>query len=305
MFCQKCGEKLSDEAQFCSKCGEKQMMSVSNTCSACGTRLEDEAKFCSKCGRVIVQQDRGFCRHCGQKLSGPGDFCPACGMRIEPPPHPVTHTSTAAGSHTPNGWKARLSTPLTPVMIMTLKHFAATLAFLFMIILWMLPVYHVEKSGSWHSSSYDFSVSLLNLYGDSDMKFLADLSTQERETTAIIALVRSLLLEIIPMLIALWCLIAPVMKGTVAKHRRLILPKIVAIWALGQLLLNLIILNVYAHENLGESASVSLTFGGWVILLLSAALITLLFGISRDNKRLQLRAQQDAPSGAVHTDETV
>ena len=57
MFCQKCGNKLDDNAKFCTRCGtpaEKREAGVRTerrVCHSCGKPLAEGAEFCTKCGQ--------------------------------------------------------------------------------------------------------------------------------------------------------------------------------------------------------------------------------------------------------------
>lgn len=52
--CEKCGAKLSPDAQFCKECGESLELSK---CEKCGKEVQKGAKFCEACGKGV--KDKG------------------------------------------------------------------------------------------------------------------------------------------------------------------------------------------------------------------------------------------------------
>lgn len=63
MFCEKCGNALSDTAKFCGKCGHK-VKEKKSVCPDCGTEYE--------LGQI-------YCEQCGGRLSDPSDTQPSNG----------------------------------------------------------------------------------------------------------------------------------------------------------------------------------------------------------------------------------
>ncbi len=55
MICEKCGEKIEDDAVFCPNCGAK--LTSKSVCATCGSNIEEEASFCSQCGSTQVENN--------------------------------------------------------------------------------------------------------------------------------------------------------------------------------------------------------------------------------------------------------
>lgn len=45
-------------------------------CDKCGQKLNDDAKFCSKCGKSVESKK---CTNCGKEMNGDSQFCEYCG----------------------------------------------------------------------------------------------------------------------------------------------------------------------------------------------------------------------------------
>ena len=52
-LCGNCGARISPDALFCEKCGEKVSQERAQYCRFCGQLLEDDALFCSSCGHKL------------------------------------------------------------------------------------------------------------------------------------------------------------------------------------------------------------------------------------------------------------
>lgn len=54
MFCEKCGNVMSDNAKFCGKCGHK-VTEKKNLCSSCGAEYEPGQIYCELCGNKLSE----------------------------------------------------------------------------------------------------------------------------------------------------------------------------------------------------------------------------------------------------------
>ncbi|MDX9888740.1 MAG: zinc ribbon domain-containing protein [Anaerovoracaceae bacterium] len=53
MFCQSCGNKLTEGAAFCPGCGARTQAISPGVCAACGAKLPEGAEFCIGCGAAV------------------------------------------------------------------------------------------------------------------------------------------------------------------------------------------------------------------------------------------------------------
>ena len=68
MYCEKCGQKIQDNASFCDHCGHKINDEViidkdvigKMICRACGNPLEENEKFCDKCGKSVTETSEEY-----------------------------------------------------------------------------------------------------------------------------------------------------------------------------------------------------------------------------------------------------
>ena len=68
MYCEKCGQKIQDNASFCDHCGHKINDEViidkdvigKMICQACGNPLEENEKFCDKCGKSVTETSEEY-----------------------------------------------------------------------------------------------------------------------------------------------------------------------------------------------------------------------------------------------------
>lgn len=54
MFCEKCGNVISDNAKFCGKCGQR-VTKKNNLCPSCGEKYEPGQIYCESCGKKLSE----------------------------------------------------------------------------------------------------------------------------------------------------------------------------------------------------------------------------------------------------------
>ncbi len=108
MFCGNCGNTVSDGVKFCPHCGTSMMVSTpviaepekpkEDHCTNCGTMIPSGGGFCPNCGKKAkgqvlvaapVKPQPPRCSKCSLEVPEGTRFCPNCGNSIDAIPAPV------------------------------------------------------------------------------------------------------------------------------------------------------------------------------------------------------------------------
>lgn len=211
-----------------------------------------------------------FCKNCGTEISDTEKFCGKCGTPVE------TQKTSVATPTTPD---LGISSNTSVDGLLAMMFIASAACFLLQIILWFVNFGKYSMSVEQISQSRSGAYSLNNFM----------------EGTPLTSIV------IIMMIIAIGMCILPIIKNNLNKRRRMIFTKIVAIVnSLGILFgINCLSDNIERNKNsfdsqLGEGffeGSWSLTFGGILNIIVTVALIVLLFVISSKTKKANANTQ--------------
>lgn len=205
-----------------------------------------------------------FCKNCGAEIKNNGKFCGQCGTPVGEVNQTIVSSENLETSIVSN-------TPIDSSLAVT---YIATAVLQFI----MLIVRFVSF-GKYHVDVKDLGI------GDGGTYSINELMGSSGETAIFVIL---LILSIV-------LCILPIIKNSLNKRRRMILSKIVAfwntftvgmgIWALADVVASN--KESIAH-NFGEehfTGSWSLTFGGWLNIIVTLATIVLLFVISKKTKQ--------------------
>ncbi len=206
-----------------------------------------------------------FCKNCGTEISDTEKFCGKCGTPVE------TQKTQTVTPHTSN-LSISTNTPVDGSLAM--MFIASAACFLLQIILWFV------NFGKYSMNVEQISQSRSGAYSLNDMMEGTPLST----------------IVVIMMIIAIGMCILPIIKNNLNKRRRMIFAKIVAILNSLGMIMCISSLSDYISRNkssfdsqLGEGffeGSWSLTFGGILNIIVTIALIVLLFVISSKTKKI-------------------
>lgn len=204
-----------------------------------------------------------FCKKCGTELKGSEKFCGKCGTPVGQANQSVVTGKEPVSSIVKS---TQVDGPLAITVIV------AAVCQLIMLVLRFVSFgkyrLAVEGSGMRHSGT----CSLNELLGSTG------------ETTIFIILV----------LISMALCILPIIKNSLGKRQRMILPKIAAFWNAFMVGMGIWGLADYVARNKENiaynfreeyfSGSWSLTFGGWINIIITLVTIVLLFIISKKTK---------------------
>ena len=204
-----------------------------------------------------------FCQNCGTQINDNERFCGKCGT-------PVEQVGTQVNKSTPN-LNATSNTPIDGSLAM--MFIAATVLQLIMLIL------RFVSFGKYRVAVEDLGIS------DGGTYSINELMGSSGETAIFVILI----------LISIVLCILPIVKNSLGKRRRMVLSKITVFWNAFTLGMGIWALaDVVARNkesiahNYGEeffTGSWSLTFGGWLDVIITLVTIVLLFVISKKTKK--------------------
>lgn len=220
------------------------------------TQICQSTKVLLKRGR---KRDNMFCKNCGKQLTENAKFCRECG--------------TSVGKEGISGNSPVALAATLPVHEKLAVMFIASVAMEL-----LLLILRFVSFGKYYVSVKDFGIS------DGGTYSVNKLMGSGIETTIFVILI----------LASIAICVFPVIKNNLSVRRRMILPKIASFWNALTIGLSIYSLDDVVTRNkesisynYGEnffSGSWSLTFGGWLNIILTFSVIVLLFVISQKTK---------------------
>ncbi len=250
--------------------------------------------FCQQCGSAVAD-DAVFCSSCGAPIAGKSAAQAATAQAV---PAGAPSAGTVAEPLKENALTRKLNDRVVllggefadrRVASMGWKHMLASLLAVLVLVFWFVPAVtlNVPVVSFFNSENVEISMSMGNPMGDPDAASTMDES--DIEEYKFIFAVLMVPFDLLPMLLALWLTVRPLLKKNVVKRRRLIFSRLVAISTLGKLLLWRVVVGEIvsaADRDYGELApTLRVTLGGWILLILTVAWIVTLGVLARENKR--------------------
>lgn len=204
-----------------------------------------------------------FCKNCGTQINDNERFCGSCGTPVEQKEQPIINNNIS-----------------TPVAAPTEVDGSLAITFIVTVVLQLIMlILRFVSFGKYRVAVEDLGIS------DGGTYSLNELMSSSGETTIFVILI----------LASIILCILPIIKNTLGKRRRMILSKIVAFWNAFTVGMGIwAIADCVASNkesiayNYGEeffSGSWSLTFGGWLNVIITVAIIIVLFVISKKTKK--------------------
>lgn len=285
MYCNKCGQELQNGQQFCPKCGEGIVQKDTLVCTQCKSPIDNNSKFCNVCGTPVnvVSTTKEFCSNCGTHLKDGERFCHNCGKSAsgeESVGDNGVKKPLNGDVVSTNIWK-RLCTPIG------IKHAILAGVLLLLLIFICLPTFRFEQAYTFLSNTdLSYTAPVANpLFGSAEVSKMIDYADPEAQTAYNIMSFIVYFFDFAFLGLAIWVTVKPIIFNTLTKHRRLIYPRLIAIfWFITTLFWWL------CFAAIGTSAGgmkVSITFSGILVLALCVIIIILSKIIAYNNRMLR------------------
>jgi len=302
--CSKCGTFAAENAKFCPICGTgiKQPEEKLH-CAECGALANKNAEFCQMCGVAIQKPEEKpakiLCKSCGEEFGEDEKFCKKCGT----PKEGKANTNKSGGNFfedlgkkisnfTQKNFKSSASNSNNSVSVKTgiMSNVPLTTRYIILVALiamvfvfWVAPSlsFTVDYYNSSNYISYNgkFSVSMADLYKDGELMYclerFADFDEDLLSIGAAIYSITSIVIDIVPLVFSLFLAFFSIFNRQELKFGYKVLLVFIAAKTLISFLGSFILFIVFSI--VFGVMSVSLTVGGWMLLLLLISLIVYIF----------------------------